>query len=70
MNVRPHRFPMRDGPSIDWATAQEIYAEYVYLYGTDQTLERLAERGGFGWAEVAEIHKRYTKKKNARNWIG
>ena len=46
------RFPMLDGPTIDWDTAREIYRVYSCLYGTDQSLERLSERGGFGWGEV------------------
>lgn len=47
------RFPMRDGPDIDWITAEKIYKVYSELYGTQQSLERLAERGGFGWTEVS-----------------
>lgn len=51
--VESKRFPMQDGPDIDWITAEKIYAVYSGLYGTDQSLERIAERGGFGWKEVA-----------------
>jgi len=48
-NLRP--FPMQDGPPIPWFIAEAIY---THLYrSTGQTLERLAQRGGFGWAEVA-----------------
>ena len=56
------RFPMQDGPDIDWATAEKIYKMYIFLYGNSQTLERLAERGGFGWAEVKYITSDYKKK--------
>jgi hypothetical protein len=56
------RFPMQDGPDIDWATAEKIYEMYSALYGNSQTLERLAERGGFGWKEVAYITSEYKKK--------
>lgn len=48
-------FPMFDGPPIPWALAEVIYAAYDRLYGHDQTLEKMAERGGFGWAEVGEM---------------
>lgn len=48
--------------SIDWETAERIYAIYSALYGTDQSLERLAERGGFGWSEVDHIAKRYEER--------
>jgi hypothetical protein len=57
------RFPMQNGPSIDWATAEMIYAKYSDLYGTDQSLEVLASRGGFGWAEVEMIWKKHEKRK-------
>ncbi len=35
--------------------AQEAYKEYSAQYGTQQSLERLAERGGFGVAEIAML---------------
>jgi len=54
------RFPMQRGPDIDWQTAEKIYEMYSALYGTSQSLERLAERHGFGWAEVEHIQKEYT----------
>lgn len=47
-------FPMQEGPAIPWKLAEQIYAGYVALNGSgSQTLERIAERGGFGWGEVA-----------------
>ncbi len=45
------RFPMQNGPSIPWPLAEVIYAGYAAMY-TGQSLERIAERHGFGWAEV------------------
>ena len=57
------RFPMIDGPDIDWITAEKIYEMYSYMYGKSQSLERLAERGGAYWSEVAYITKIYKKKK-------
>jgi hypothetical protein len=53
------RFPMLEGMSVDWQTAREIYRLYSCLYGTDQSLERLAERGGFGWSEVSLFIKKH-----------
>lgn len=47
---------MQDGPWIPWALAERIYELYALLYpgsANDQSLERLAQRGGFGWREVA-----------------
>lgn len=46
-------FPMMDGPPIPWFLAGIIY-EHLYRY-SGQTLERLAERGGFGWGEVKHL---------------
>lgn len=45
--------------SIDWETAERIYLMYSAPYGTGQSLERIAERGGFGWKEVEYIAKEY-----------
>ena len=48
-------FPMLDGPPITWRTARLIYK----VYGNSQSLERIAERGGFGWGEVELMCDRY-----------
>lgn len=45
-------FPMQDGPDITWGTAEKIYGLYQALGHKTQSLERIAERGGFGWHEV------------------
>ncbi|KKN58410.1 hypothetical protein LCGC14_0552230 [marine sediment metagenome] len=45
-------FPIQDGPWIPWSVAEQVYEVYSYLYGTSQSLEGLAERHGFGVAEV------------------
>lgn len=51
-------FPMFGGPSIPTELAKTIYKEYSKKYGTSQSLERLKQRGGFGWAEVSTIFKK------------
>jgi hypothetical protein len=48
-------FRMQGGPPIPWETAKVIYAAYSALGHSGQTLERLNERGGFGWKEVEVI---------------
>lgn len=58
-------FPMQRGPAIPWATAEIIYAAYSALFGTSQSLERLAERGGFSWPEVEAIFKDLKRRKPA-----
>lgn len=47
------QFPMLDGPPIPWSLAEVIYAGYAVAHGREQSLERIADRRGFGWAEVA-----------------
>lgn len=54
--VPERRFPMQRGPSIPWSLAEVIYAGYAAMYGKSQTLERLAERGGFSWREVDVLY--------------
>jgi len=39
--------------SIPYEVAEEAYKEYSAQYGKQQTLERLNERGGFGFAELS-----------------
>ncbi len=49
------RRPRRPAGKIPWRLAVCAYNEYSRLYGTQQSLERLAERGGFGWTEFGEL---------------
>lgn len=51
------RFPMQGGPDIDFATAEKIYEKYT----CNQSLKRIGERGGFGWAEVQHMFGKYFK---------
>ena len=37
--------------SVPWSEAEHAYTTYSMIYGTMQSLERLAERGGFGIEE-------------------
>lgn len=56
-------FPIQGGPvsgtdryqppgQVPWSIAEEAYKVYSGKYGTEQSLERIAERGGFGWSEL------------------
>jgi hypothetical protein len=46
-------FPMQHGePFIPWAQAEWFYRCYAELFGREQSLERLAQRGGSDRAEV------------------
>lgn len=39
-------------PTITRQIAEEAYKEYSAQYGTDQSFDRLHERGGFGVSEI------------------
>lgn len=41
--------------SIPWWLAEEAYQHYAELYGNNQSLERIAERGGFGRKELIDL---------------
>jgi hypothetical protein len=41
---------------IPWSVAEKAYGAYAREYGRGQSLERLAERGGFGWCEMDQLH--------------
>lgn len=60
--LRERQFPMQDGPAIPWSMAERIYFVYADLFGTDQSLERLAERGGFFWGEIPILRRDYQRK--------
>ena len=51
-------YPDYRGPgTVDWHLAEEAYVEYARRYGKSQSLERLGERGGFGWSEIENLLK-------------
>lgn len=52
----PRTFPIQYGEPIPWAAAEKAYECYAKCYGRQQSLERLAERGGFGLHEWACLY--------------
>lgn len=54
---------------IPWGHAEEAYKEYEAQYGDRQSLDRMAERGGFGVFEIIDLLvqriRRITKNSNA-----
>lgn len=45
------------GPlSIPWSVAEKAYSVYAAEFGLGQSLERLAERGGFGLGEMDKFY--------------
>lgn len=56
LRVAPHNlFPVQRGDPIPWPVAQRAYLEYARRFGTDQSLVRLAERGGFSVGELDDL---------------
>ena len=41
--------------TIPWWLAEIAYEHYVKSFGNDQSLERIAERGGFGREELLTL---------------
>jgi len=41
---------------IPWSVAEKAYCVYVSRYGPGQSLQRLAERGGFGHREMDDLY--------------
>ena len=51
-------FPIQDTrgkTEVPLEVAEEAYKEYAELFGKQQSLGRLGERGGFGAAEIATL---------------
>jgi len=44
--------------TVPWWLAEIAYKHYRHLYGGDQSLKRIAERGGFGRIELVTLLKR------------
>lgn len=44
--------------TIPWWLAEVAYEHYATLFGTSQSLERMAERGGFGRFELLVLLRR------------
>lgn len=67
------RFPIQATDSyygrnvtIPWNYAEEAYKEYSVQYGTSQSLQRLAERHGFGVEEIVMLLVQRIKRLEAK----
>ena len=49
--------------TIPWWLAEVAYDYYAERFGKEQSLERLAERGGFGWSEIPYMTKKYMRSR-------
>lgn len=50
-----HQRPRNEPSTIPWWLAEVAYEYYAAKFGTQQSLERLAERGGFGREELVGL---------------
>lgn len=58
-----------EGPRyISWSAAEHAYTCYATLYGYQQSLERLVERGGFGWMEYLALAAGATYMQRWPHW--
>jgi hypothetical protein len=46
--------PEHHAGTISWEEYEEAYRDYARRFGTSQSAERLAQRGGFGYAELVD----------------
>lgn len=49
-------FPIQQSEPVPWGYAERAYRTYSARFGTQQSLERLAERGGFGLEEFSCLY--------------
>jgi hypothetical protein len=50
------RFPIQRAGTVPWEAAEKAYEEYAKRHGSDQSLECLAQRGGFGILEFCFLY--------------
>jgi hypothetical protein len=50
------RFPIQGFGTVRWEDAEEAYQTYKAVYSGDQSLERLAQRGGFDLTEFCLLY--------------
>lgn len=56
------------GPrQIPWSVAEIAYGAYSREHGTGQSLEQLAERGGFGWCEMDDLYPKWREEVSTIN---
>jgi hypothetical protein len=57
LQAADRRYPRAAAPlAIPWSVAEKAFGAYAARYGTDQSPERTAQRGGFGVEEMDEFY--------------
>jgi hypothetical protein len=54
----PKGSPGREPGTVSWAEHEEAWAKYARRYGEDQSAERINQRGGFSYREIATLLNR------------
>lgn len=55
--------------TIAWSEHLEAFRDYSSRYGSEQSAERLAERGGFGYQELLTHLKHHPETWQVRPWV-
>lgn len=50
----PKGLPGHAPGTVTWEAHEAAWEDYAKRYGRDQSAERIAERGGFGYAELTD----------------
>lgn len=50
------RLPIQNTGTVSWKAAERAYENYARRHGRSQSMERMAERGGFGLQEFAYLY--------------
>jgi len=61
-NLQTSRLEKNGQITIPWEYAEQAYKEYSFRFGTDQDLERLHARGGFGVEEIIQFLNDMTRR--------
>ena len=48
-------FPIQDGDDVAWEQGEKAHDVYNKIHYNGQTVQRIAERGGFSWAEYQTL---------------
>jgi hypothetical protein len=51
----PRGQPGHEAGTVAWSEHHEAWGGYARRYGNYQSAERIAERGGFGYAELTDL---------------
>jgi hypothetical protein len=45
----------RQPGTIAWSEHEEVWQAYIKKFGNNQSAQRIAERGGFGYREIVDL---------------